>query len=444
METNPIKDRVFKLTGQWQQALVTHPDARVFCWMGEQVMDLKMIDAFCQYHLSDESTLADVFLNFSHPYPEAEGCHGFKLLEETQAMVRAWNEKLAAENNLPTIDWEPALVHRPGQDAQDFIHHLNGLAGVLQLEADEFLVVSIIPQVIHNIPAFGHWISGVINAGIDPRVRLMLYDMPGLDLLKKVKIRQPSLLQKLVPELDMYGALTQIVDQAASQQPDRAALDYKKSFLQLSQAVGKGQEKQAHQYLADCLAITGPKQWFHLEAAVYLLMQGLYVPKNQFKAAHGMVLKALTVADQAADSPESAAGMLQVQARCAQATLYLLEKDYRGAFAAYQSCLGLESFPGLDVFLQMELCRMTGFCSVQMGHKRQAWPYYEQAWKLVGALPTPVLQHPSLLLLAKDLFKLADSLNQEPMRWYHTFNDLFGKGWLTKAREPTSLLAAPA
>ena len=101
MENNPITQRVIALTEQWREAAINYPNARAFCWMGEGDIDYKMINAFALYHLSDQSTIPDVFFTFSHPFTaETANNYGANIIYEMGEYLKAWDND-ADKNALP-------------------------------------------------------------------------------------------------------------------------------------------------------------------------------------------------------------------------------------------------------------------------------------------------------------------------------------------------------
>lgn len=436
MQNNPITQRVIALTEQWREAAINCPDARAFCWMGEGDIDYKMINAFALYHLSDQSTIPDVFFTFSHPFTaETANNYGANIIYEMGEYLKAWDND-ADKNALPKFEWQALpFDEKKYTDESYFIANLNHFADQLQWNEHEFFVVVITPQTISDTQAFTQWIHNALQVGISNKVRLMLYDNKPISIFKKVIAKNAKLIQVLYPNLNMVNAVHQILEDAKSntkEQNEKEAFSFQQLFVKLSEAVGLNDKNKTEQYARQCLKITQQHNWPHCESLVYTMQHGLYAANKQWKQAYQLLDKAITKANEAAEQKILAADNLQYQAYITKANLYLMNKDYDNAIKTYHECLQIPTDQATPTALRMGVYQMLGMSYRLRGNSKVGWDYFTQGWQEAEQHPLGVnTKETAIMFYAKEMIETGSRAGASIGVWNDKFSGYWGENWYT-------------
>lgn len=228
MDSNPVMERMFRLSEQWQSVLTDEPDLRMVCWGGSSLSEYRMIKGFVLFHTSEESTLDDIFVLCGQPFDGATApCYGRLTGELMNSYVQAWNrdEELVAQGG--RINWTYHYKEREEKekrggkwDLADFVENVNQLAEYLfPGEPEEgvesaHLVLAILPNELRDFEVYRKWVTSLLSADIFPKVRFMLYDRTDAPLLDGVQRRFATTFKYLIPDMDLHGAACEVLEQA--------------------------------------------------------------------------------------------------------------------------------------------------------------------------------------------------------------------------------------
>jgi tetratricopeptide (TPR) repeat protein len=430
MEMNPIMERVIRLSEQWKSVLTDYPDARVFCWMGNSMSEYKMIRGLVLFHMSEESTLEDIFIACHLPFDsQSAGQYGKNTLEMMDAYVRSWNkdEKLSSENG--TINWTVTYDEKQN-DVFNFVSNMNQLAKSFSCDAKEKkLVVCILPQRLDDLDSFRQWITEILKSPVHPSVCYMLYDTYDSRLFGKFEKEYPLLFRYIIPDMDLYGAINQILEDKKQEESGSEAKDmisYQQLLLKLTEATGQGDEKRALSCAEQAIEKIRNYQLPHMEALIYYLLHSMYVSINNKDKAADTLDKALEFSRKAVEQEIPGSRMTCCQYLITKANTYFINKKHEKALQFYLEALSI-SERDCALEIRISIYQMMGTC------KRIAGDFYSldtfvEGWKLAEKLDEQQLKaHLPLRYYALEMLKSGNS--KETYQYQERFASLWGENW---------------
>ncbi|RFM25651.1 hypothetical protein [Deminuibacter soli] len=435
MNNNPIKQRIAALTHHWQDAVRNFPDARIFCWMGTASVEYRMVQAFVHWHISDESDLNDIFFCFRHPFTAATAAgYGRQLVNGIGQFLEAWNEDPELVSQTGYIDWEPQNVPiaGAGTDARYFVHNLETLASKLQVkEGEERLVVALFPQSMDDYLLWSDWLEQLLLAGIPATVQLMVYDGYQYNMLQDLIKRYPVLVRKLQPDMDMFGAMNQVLEDvkaARGTDTEKQAVSLQQLILKLTEAIGQDNAQQVNNYAAQAIRLCEIHDWPQYEALVYFFVHGWHSTAERFPKALENIDKALAKIDAAVNRHIVTGDQVRYHYRIAKGNLFFMRKRFEEAAAEYKVCLQY-SREGIDKQLLLGIYQMLGMALCHSSHKKDAWHYFEEGWQLFTPADEALLQSSGIVQhYAKEMLEAAVSeASARPYR--ERFTALWGERW---------------
>lgn len=435
MENNPVKQRVLALTEQWRQIVAKLPDVRMFCWIGASTVDYKMIQGFIMYHMSEESKIEDTFLCFKHPFREEglSSTYGSKIIEDAGAYISAWNADKELVVITGVIDWNPPKRSEKDRDEVYFAKYINLLAEKLPVNGkDQFLVIALFPQAVENFGRYAAWLASVIEAGISSKVRLMIYDNYDYGAFDGLSKQFPLLFHKIHTDLDMTGAMHQILENTKAAKTDRQerdAVSFQQLMIKITEAIGQRDKKKMDVYVKQSMELAQEHNWPHMAAMVHYFVHSWFVINNQQAEAHQALDHAVAKNDEAFDKKILVNEDLKYYYRVAKGNLYFMNKRFEEAAQVYKTCLKLNR-SGIDKQLLLGIYQMLGTSLRHMGDKKNAWAFFVEGWEMIKDEPEESIKSNKLIQhYAKEMMEVAGNAENGFVRYYELFSKYWGKNW---------------
>lgn len=434
MENNPVKQRVLTLTEQWRQKVVEMPDVRMFCWIGASTVDYKMIQGFIMYHMSEESTIDDTFFCFKHPFREGGVfTYGGRIIEDMGQYIKAWNSDKELIEITGIIDWQPLKKNEKDRDEAYFVENINLLADKLAINGkDQFLAIALLPQEVENFNLYVEWLAYVIESGISSKVRLILYDNYDYKAFEGLSTQYPLAFHKLHTDLNMTGAMHQILENTKAAKTDkheRDAVSFQQLIIKITEAIGQRDEKKIDIYFKQSLELAQQHGWPHMAAMVYYFVHSWFAINNQQAEAHQALDQAIEKNDEAFDKKILVNEDIKYHYRVAKGNLYFMNKRFVEAAQVYKACLKLNRI-GVDKQLLLGVHQMLGDSLKHMGDKKNAWTFFLEGWELIRHEPEDSIRSNKLIqYYAKQMMSVAPNGEDGLGYYYELFSTYWGKNW---------------
>jgi tetratricopeptide (TPR) repeat protein len=430
MKTNPIMERVVRLSEQWRSVVSENREVKVFCWLGNSMSEYKMIQGFTLFHMSEESTLDDIFIGCRQPFDYSTSeKYGKTILEMMTAYIESWNRdsRLTAETGI--IRWKASYDERQ-TDAVNFAVNMNKLAGCLSCDGEEKkLIVALLPQRLEDLKSYREWVADTVKAPVSSCVCYMLYDTYDARLFGDFEEKFPFSFKYIIPDADIFGAVNQVLEekkQEAENEEDRAHIGFQQLLLKLSEASGQGNEKEALSYSRQALELIKDYDQPHMEALIYYFLHSMYVSLKKGENAEETIDKAIGSARAATDKEMEGGRMSCCQYLTVKGNMYFMDKKYEKAISCYSEALELS---GRDCVLGVRIAiyQMLGTCK-RMGGYYDSWDCFTEGWKLVETQEEQQIKNQaSLRYYALEMLKTGNS--EERCGYIKRFSELWGEDW---------------
>lgn len=430
MEMNPIMERIIRLTEQWKSEVMNHPEKKVFCWLENSMTEYQMLRGFILFHMSEESTLDDVFIACQLPFDSQSAEHyGKKTLEMMDAYIRSWNrdEKLAALTG--EISWS-AVFNEKESDVSNFAINMNRLAKSFSCDGKgKKLVVCIFPQRLEDLAAFRTWVTDLLKSSVEPSVCYMLHDNYSSRLFGKTEKDHPLAFRYILPDMDLYGAMNQILDDKKNNSKDaesRDVISFQQLLMKLTEAGGSGDEKKAEEYGRQAISAIKNHDMPHMEALIHYLLFSLYSSSGKEEKASENIDRAIEKSEQAVKKDIPGSRMSYCQYLIARANDYFFRKKREKALPFYVKALEAAKKESA-VEIQLSIYQMIGVCKRMIGDF-DSRDVFVEGWKLTENMDKQQLQSQiPLRYYALELLKSGN--NRENSDYEKIFASLWGENW---------------
>lgn len=432
MQENAVKQRVRLLEALWEEESRQpgRENMRLACMMGTGTVDYRMIKGFVMVQMTEEAGLPDVFICSHHPFRSPDN-YGRQLVGGMKDYIDAWNQHALSDEH-GKVDWTPeGDEHDP--DEVYFARNLNKLAESLQVsgEGKDYLVMAVMPEPDYAPSAFTKWLDAVLKAGVSGKVRLLIFDLYGSQLLETLEKGYKDIFVRLYPDLDMPGAMSQIAEQAmvtATRPEDKIIATFQKNLLELNKAIGRGDAKEMDLYRDECLRIAVKQQWPHMEAVVHFFVHGYFMATEQYERAATEIEQAIHRADAAVAEAKIEDRALGVQYRITRANMFLLREKYEEAEFAYAECIDKYQDSGDNVVLN-GIHQMMGMCQRRQGKVKAARKTLADGWLLVKDDKTFVDGNAMARFYAQQMMKAGMDRVADYHEWFEDLEQRWGKRW---------------
>lgn len=451
MDSNPVMERMFRLSEQWRSVLTDEPDLRMVCWGGSSLSEYRMIKGFVLFHTSEESTLDDIFVLCGQPFDGATApCYGRLTGELMNSYVQAWNrdEELVAQGG--RIDWTYQCKEGRGEgkrkrisDLADFVENINQLAESLfpgkpeEREETAHLVMAILPNELRDFEVYREWVTNLLSADISPKVRFMLYDRTDAPLLDGMQRRFARTFKYLIPDMDLHGAALEVLEQSrqeAESEEGKDAIAFEQHLLHLSDAVAKNEGGMAAKHRDEALRIAKHYEWYALCALVHYLTFSLYYALKEYKTAETEIDQALGYIGVAMEKERQGHLLNYCQYLGGKAMLLLTQGQYEKAAGIYGEGVAAATELG-DRILVVGLHQMHGFCLRKMNEAKQAWRSFVTGWEMAETTTPEDLQGNIMYrFYAMEMLKTNVPIDEQ-VKYIHRFNELWGREWKERVED---------
>jgi hypothetical protein len=435
-ESNPIQQRMEMLVEKWE-VVRRQPEVNIVR-IHSQENEKDMVDAFYTYLLGVDTENNDIPIIFNSIYHD-EFQYTRALLDELSDMVETWNatDKSNVEVAIPYLDWKPDYKQIDKNNPTFlFVKNINNLAAYLNLGEDVFLV-PILRVSFTRSSAINQWLHLAIRAGIHQKVKLVVDDTTANPFYQTLVERNADKVATLIPDLYMDTAMQQI---AAMGKPDDPAVQYRKAFVALVQAIEKRNEKLAEKHADTCITIANKNvekngYWIGQIIAVNAALANDQVGYRNFKKAieyssrgvEGALKSKALVAD------EFIYRKFIAQATMLRASLYTVTKDWRQAVEDYTTAVNHYLYTN-DMMLAMEAYRMIGYANNKWGNNDAACKALAEAVAVSKQIPEHVIKFTTFAGVIELLFqinnlKYISNQDLEDAAWY-----VYGDDWASEIK----------
>lgn len=437
MDNNPIMQRVLMLSEMWASELANQPDARVFCWQCTSNVEYKTIKGFVMFQTSSEKTLEDTVLYMSHAYEPATKNYAQSILTDMHKYFIAWNSDDDMIAQTGKIEWEPAIKKADENEAAYFLKNLSSLANALSITGDPgVLAMALFPNAISDIKEFGAYIENLIREGIPPNIRFMLYDNYDMNTFEKIAEHFPGTFKYLQPDLDIPGAMNQILEDAKNtktSEEEKDIISYQQALIKMNEAIGYSNEKDIMFYKNNCLSICSKHKWPQQEALVYFFLQNYYASINDNEKAHKAIDKAIHITDTAYAGKQIEDNQTQYQYYIAKGNLFFIHKQFEKAADVYKKSLELDRTMANPLMLA-GIHQMLGNSLRQYASKKEARSCFKTGWQLLLEEDEATLKTNAIAMFyANDMLAVADDEILE--NYAPAMDQWWGEGWQRNLRK---------
>jgi tetratricopeptide (TPR) repeat protein len=435
-ESNPIQQRMELLVEKWEAA-AAKPGAAVIR-IHAQENEKDMVEAFSSYLLGVDTGNNDIPVIFESIF-EDERQYTVSLLDELKELIHTWNtaNKDAISIQTQTINWQPDYkLSKTDNPAYLFVENMNRLAAYLELDKNIFLVA--IPKVSFIDPApFRRWLEYALKAGISERFRILIDDTADNPYYEKLAQKHPGAVITLRPELDMDNAMQQV---AAMGNPNDPGVQYRKSFIALTQAIGKRNEGEAKKHGAACIEIAENNlekspYWIGQVIAVNAALANDQVGYKNFKKAIEFATEGVNAAERSKQliTDEFIWRKFSGQAVMLRGSLYAAAKNMNKAVEDFSVAATHYTYTN-DIILALEAYRMMGFCNKSAGNTDAACKALADAVNISRQIPPHIIKFTTFAGVIEMLFEINNSkyISQEQVQ--EAAEDVYGEDWLTEIR----------
>ncbi|UCF93034.1 MAG: hypothetical protein JSW39_02435 [Desulfobacterales bacterium] len=422
---NPIEQRIDYLAGLWNK-FAKDPEPRLLRWLVDDD-GLRMVELLVEMQNEEVGDIPDLFIRFDVPFTNP---HSYPL-ELLKSLVQQYEDsrKDIAAADLPT-NLECPSMQPQESGVQTFARACVSLREYYQGKMLA-LVAFLTPNTIANATDWIDFLLRLVRVDFPPTIRITVIDHVDRPVLNALCQAEPTLVQTVIPDLDMPGALEEIAETAGGVGPGN---DFRKLFVRLSNVVATGNTKPANKLAISALRIARKQKWFDLQAAVYMVLGAMYLGKQDASLA----LKAYQYADKAAAAAEKsgnpAGGKLVVQTRFARAGALISAGNYAEAAPLYEGTAPLTKAQN-DAFLELEAWRMASYCYEMEKQPSKAWQCGQQALEAGERLDDNLRPNSTLPYVGQRLLGLLTQNKADPKYERQVrarMEALVGEGWEDK------------
>ncbi|NLU93144.1 hypothetical protein [Chitinophaga sp. Ak27] len=434
MENNAITQRILQLSDLWSQEVKDHPEVRSFIMMGANLVEYKTIKGFVMFQASVEKTLPDTFLLHQRPFEGDGATYAAELLQNLHQYFQAFNQDASLVKEYGgKILWEYPYLGKSAVTQQEFISALTTLSATLKIDGKHsVLVIALFPEQVSDFDKLVEWVSLLTAIKIPSTIRLLLYDNTEARMYEEL-IKHNSTARYIKPDLDIPGAMNQILEETKAQKTSQEEIDiiqFQQYLIKLNEAATYTSEKDLLFYKEQCCNITSRYRWLQREAIVYFFVHNFYAYNNKEKAIES-INKAIQLADEAMHKGLTDTNQEQFHYRIAKGNLYYFDKKLSEAASVYKSALALDAKDANPMMLA-GLYQMLASCQRHTESHKATASSLLAGWELLSRLPEEELKENAMAMFyGRDMVEL----NDPELKKHESFmNRLWGNNWLQKIR----------
>ena len=426
-----------ELLGERWSVAAARPGVRIIRIQAEE-NEKQMVQTFYTWLLGVDTPNKDIPVIFETIFHEPDQ-YTNDLLKEAEQLLGIWNEANSDALTVKPqrINWKPDYtLAQKGNRAFPFVANMNRLATYLALDRGIHLVLILKVSFVEP-REFTKWLEQALKAGPSDKVRILIDDSTDHPFYKKIASSYPAEIFTLLPRLDMDNAMQQI---ASMGKPDDPTVLYRRSFVQLMQAIEKRKEREARQHAEDCIAIATANipvnpYWIGQHIAVFAALANDQVGYKNYK-------KAISYATEGVRAAEKSTGLITDEFVCrkfiAQAimlrgSLYAADRQWKESISDFEEAAQHYTYTN-DVILVLEAWRMTAFANRKTGYTNAACKALAAAMKVARNIPPHILRFTTFpgiveMLLAINNNRYIDRAEVEELAAH-----VYGPDWMAEIR----------
>jgi tetratricopeptide (TPR) repeat protein len=453
---NAITRRADQLQQMWRDFL-QNPIARCCYWVVEPEA-ARMMDVFYEVNAGDSPNTPDLFFRLETPFEDIT-TYGSMLSAELSQAIEAERAELA-DAQMP-LNWHSQHEDDPSNRAIGFLRNFFKLAHALDLE-DAVVVAYLAPKAILRREEWERWCFNATQLDLPANIRLMFVEAKGNETLLKLAKLYPKRIIILRPELDMSGAMRELMSETGNQ--TEKGSQFQKAFFELSQSIAQKDMNAMQVHAEKAIVLSRSMGYPHLEIGVLCATANGFLANNQPKIALTAYDEAFRVAQVAKDKPlipqlpdfkadesnGSIFDQLTIQVLFAKGGTLLSYRSpkYADALTVYQQADMLlkdiiaqkvgHSKENIDfekggvlLLHRVEALRLTGFCLEGLGQGQKALEKYYEAVDLSEKWTLEIRQNSTLPFVGQAMMNICHNFAMK--REFHAIltrlNGLLGEGW---------------
>lgn len=420
VKKNPIERRLDELMGMWN-GFVANPQARLLRWLAD-TDNAGLVDTFVEMQRQGGGGVPDLFIRFETPFEPKR--YGLALLEELRSQYEEAQPDLVEAGLDP--GWSCPAPAQGETDVKAFARACTALArhyqGIL-----ENLVVALVPKGTVEPAAWRQWLLALVRADLPANVRALVLDRTEAPDLEELAQAEPERVVTVKVDLDMPGAYTELVRDVKGSGP---GFDFRRYYVALSNAAGKGDIAGAQQAGAAALAIATQQNWAPLQAAVHMALGAVFLGAAQLAEALACYRSAGQAADAATKAGDETGPKLLLPARFAEGAALLNAGQFAEAARVYEATAPVAAAQQ-DGLMTFEAWRMAAYCHETNKQPQLAWACGQKALEAGAALQPEQRANALLPFVGQLLLRLT---KQRPYRDQgdavrRRLTELVGRDW---------------
>jgi hypothetical protein len=360
---NAIEKRIDDMVAMWNE-FADNDQARLCRWLVQQD-ELDMVDVFVESQNSEAGEIPDLIVRFETPF-QSPNQYGFALAASLHEQYEKDREGMK-EEGIPS-DWV-CDKSRPGEtDIAAFVRTCESLRTYYDYIEGHF-VAYLVHSEISDMSSWIAWLLRLIQSELPSHMRMMVVDLETAPVFDKLCEAQPIRAVTVEPQLDMPGAMQEL---ARAGNPAEPGVGFRKQFVALTNAAGKGDLDKVRRAGRAALAIATEQGWPQMKVVAHMAMGAAFLGAGKMADALQSYRSAGQVSSAAKEDGDPAGSKLEVQSGMAEGAALIADKDYAEAAKAYRRTAPLAA-AAEDHLSAMECWRMAEYCHENLKEFPEAW-----------------------------------------------------------------------
>jgi len=418
-QKNAIEQRLDELTDIWNE-FAQKPEVNTLRWL--IVPDeARMIDLFLEVQNEETSDIPDLFIRFEKPFHDPLQ-YGFSLRDELNAKYEEIREAIGQEGL--AADW--TCPPPKSGDIRTFIECCGSFceyyAGLM-----EFLVVVLAPGDVAEVAAWEQWLLNIVSAELPPQMKIMVIDTVDAPALERLAEEAPDRVESVPPELDMPGAMEELVRDAPGNGP---GFTFRRMFVTLTNAAAAGDLKKSQRAADSALAIAVKEKWHQMQVVIHMALGGALVGAGKNDDALDTYRRAEQAAHEAEAEDDPAGPKLVLQSKMAQAGALIGLSRHGDAALLYENAAVMAESQE-DPLMALENWRMAAYCHKETKDFDKSWICGSSALSAADQMEADMRANSTLPYVGQGLLRIAEGGNDTGRIEFVTrrMEELIGPDW---------------
>jgi hypothetical protein len=234
------------------------------------------------------------------------------------------------------------------------------------------LVLVLTPADIDDLTAFRQWLDLLVRSALPKlaKLRLVVRDDRKDPMFAALVQAHPARVIAIPADLDMPAARLEISEAAGNL--DVPGGQYRHQFVQMTNALGRGDLAAADGHAVAALDITKAQGWFALAVPIQLAMGASFAGAGKTEEANRRYLGAEAAASDGEKAGDPVCTKLRVQARLCRGSLLIHAAAWPMAAALFAETAPLAKSAN-DPGMTIDCYRLASFCHEQNKQIQPAW-----------------------------------------------------------------------